>query len=65
MSADQEVLIKAKHGLLEGGGREGQWLQITEMCINDTVFLLSFCRYILTSEEDIRWDSGITSGEGG
>ena len=25
----------------------------------------SFCRYILTSEEAMRWDSGITSAEGG
>ena len=46
-----------------GGG--GQWLQITDVCNNDTVIFLSFCRYILTSEEDIRWDSGITRGEGG
>ena len=46
----------------EGGG---QWLQITDVCINDTVIFLSFCRYILTSEEDIRWESGISSGERG
>ena len=26
----------------EGGG--GQWLQITDVCINDTVIFLSFCR---------------------
>ena len=49
-----------------GGGRVGvQWLQITDVCINDTVIFLSLCRYILTSKEDIRWDSGITSGDGG
>ena len=27
--------------------------------------VLSFCRYVLTTEEDIIWDSGITSAEGG
>ena len=43
----------------------GQWLQITDVSINDTVIFLSFCRHILTSEEDIRWGSGITSGEEG
>ena len=49
-----------------GGWRgDGQWLQITDVCINNIVTFLSFCRYILISEEDIRWDSGITSGEGG
>ena len=51
-----------------GGGAWGegrQWLQITDVCVNDTVIFPSFCRYILTSEEDIRCDSGITSGEGG
>ena len=43
-----------------------QWLQITDMCINDTVIFLSFFLPIyLSSEEGIKWDSGITSGEGG
>ena len=47
----------------EGGG---EWLQTTDMCINDTVIFLSFFLPIhLTSEEDIRWDFGITSGEEG
>ena len=46
-------------------GQGGAMVQITDVCINDTVIFLSSCRYILTSEEDIRWDSGITSGEGG
>ena len=33
----------------------GQWLQITDMCINDTVIFLSFFLPIhLTSEEGIR-----------
>ena len=38
---------------LDGAGVGGwgvQWLQITDVCINDTVIFLSFCRYILTSE---------------
>ena len=48
-----------------GAGGGVQLLQITDLCIIDTVIFLSFCQYILTSEEDIRWDSGITSGEGG
>ena len=48
-----------------GWGWGGQWLQITDLCINNTLIFLSFCRFILTSKEDIRWISGITSGEGG
>ena len=61
---DQLNLIWILSHRLGGGGGGVPWLLITDMCINDTVVFLSFCRYILTSKEDIRWDSGITSGDG-